>query len=53
MTTSPLLITGGTGTLGSLVLSRLRAGENLTLEGVAVGKRTWEDFLAERLRSGV
>jgi uncharacterized protein YbjT (DUF2867 family) len=27
-----------------------RAGENLSLEGVAVGKRTWEDFLAERLR---
>lgn len=26
-----------------------RAGENLTLEGAAVGKRTWEDFLAERL----
>ena len=27
-----------------------RAGENLSLEGTAVGKRTWEDFLAERLR---
>jgi uncharacterized protein YbjT (DUF2867 family) len=27
-----------------------RAGENLSLEGSAVGKRTWEDFLAERLR---
>jgi hypothetical protein len=27
-----------------------RAGENLTLDGAAVGKRTWEDFLAERLR---
>ena len=27
-----------------------RAGENLTLEGATVGKRTWEDFLAERLR---
>ncbi|MDT5026014.1 MAG: hypothetical protein QOE61_2440 [Micromonosporaceae bacterium] len=27
-----------------------RAGENLSLEGAAVGKRTWEDFLAERLR---
>jgi uncharacterized protein YbjT (DUF2867 family) len=27
-----------------------RAGKNLSLEGAAVGKRTWEDFLAERLR---
>jgi uncharacterized protein YbjT (DUF2867 family) len=27
-----------------------RAGENLTLDGADVGKRTWEDFLAERLR---
>jgi hypothetical protein len=27
-----------------------RAGETLSLEGAAVGKRTWEDFLAERLR---
>ncbi|WP_116213274.1 SDR family oxidoreductase [Streptomyces olivoreticuli] len=27
-----------------------RAGENLSLEGAAVGERTWEDFLAERLR---
>ena len=26
-----------------------RAGENLSLEGAAVGKRTWEDFLAERV----
>ena len=26
-----------------------RAGENLTLEGAALGARTWEDFLAERL----
>lgn len=26
-----------------------RAGSNLTLEGGDVGKRTWEDFLAERL----
>lgn len=26
-----------------------RAGENLTLEGAVVGKRTWEDFLAERV----
>jgi uncharacterized protein YbjT (DUF2867 family) len=26
-----------------------RAGENLALEGAAVGQRTWEDFLAERL----
>jgi uncharacterized protein YbjT (DUF2867 family) len=25
-----------------------RAGENLALEGAAVGKLTWEDFLAER-----
>lgn len=27
-----------------------QAGENLSVEGAAVGKRTWEDFLAERLR---
>lgn len=27
-----------------------RAGENLILDGADVGKRTWEDFLAERLR---
>jgi uncharacterized protein YbjT (DUF2867 family) len=27
-----------------------RAGENLSLDGAAVGERTWEDFLAERLR---
>jgi uncharacterized protein YbjT (DUF2867 family) len=26
-----------------------RAGENLSLDGVDLGKRTWEDFLAERL----
>lgn len=26
-----------------------RAGANLSLTGAAVGKRTWEDFLAERL----
>jgi uncharacterized protein YbjT (DUF2867 family) len=26
------------------------AGENLSLEGADVGKRTWEDFLIERLR---
>lgn len=29
-----------------------RAGENLSLEGATVGKRTWEDFLAERLPPG-
>jgi uncharacterized protein YbjT (DUF2867 family) len=29
-----------------------RAGENLSLEGTAVGRLTWEDFLAERLRPG-
>jgi uncharacterized protein YbjT (DUF2867 family) len=29
-----------------------RAGENLSLDGAAAGKRTWEDFLAERLRPG-
>jgi uncharacterized protein YbjT (DUF2867 family) len=29
-----------------------RAGENLSLEGAWVGKRTWEDFLAERSRAG-
>jgi uncharacterized protein YbjT (DUF2867 family) len=27
-----------------------RAGENLSREGASVGRRTWEDFLAERLR---
>jgi uncharacterized protein YbjT (DUF2867 family) len=27
-----------------------RAGENLSREGASVGQRTWEDFLAERLR---
>jgi uncharacterized protein YbjT (DUF2867 family) len=27
-----------------------RAGENLALEGADLGKRTWEDFLSERLR---
>ncbi|WP_433370710.1 SDR family oxidoreductase [Streptosporangium sp. CA-115845] len=27
-----------------------RAGENLSLEGATVGRRTWEDFLAERVR---
>lgn len=27
-----------------------RAGANLSLEGTSVGTRTWEDFLAERLR---
>lgn len=27
-----------------------RAGENLALEGGTEGKRTWEDFLAERVR---
>ncbi|WP_405677245.1 NAD(P)H-binding protein [Streptomyces sp. NBC_01511] len=26
-----------------------RAGENLTLDGADLGKRTWEDFLAERV----
>jgi hypothetical protein len=26
-----------------------RAGENLALAGATVGKRTWEEFLAERL----
>ncbi|MFC6019825.1 SDR family oxidoreductase [Plantactinospora solaniradicis] len=29
-----------------------RAGENLSLDGATVGKRTWEDFLAERVRPG-
>lgn len=29
-----------------------RSGENLSLEEAAVGKRTWEDFLAERLGPG-
>jgi uncharacterized protein YbjT (DUF2867 family) len=26
-----------------------RAGDNLTLDGATVGRRTWEEFLAERL----
>jgi len=26
-----------------------RASENLSLEGAAVGKRTWEDFLPQRI----
>jgi uncharacterized protein YbjT (DUF2867 family) len=26
-----------------------RAGDNLTLDGAEIGKRTWEDFLAERV----
>jgi uncharacterized protein YbjT (DUF2867 family) len=30
-----------------------RAGENLSVERAAVGKRTWEDFLAGRLRQAV
>jgi uncharacterized protein YbjT (DUF2867 family) len=30
-----------------------RAGENLSLERVAAGKRTWEDFLAERVGTHV
>jgi uncharacterized protein YbjT (DUF2867 family) len=29
-----------------------RAGANLSLEGAEVGKRTWEDFLAERVSPG-
>jgi uncharacterized protein YbjT (DUF2867 family) len=29
-----------------------RSGANLTLEGAVVGRRTWADFLAERLRDG-
>ncbi|MCI3272703.1 SDR family oxidoreductase [Streptomyces cylindrosporus] len=29
-----------------------RAGENLTVEGADLGKRTWEEFLAERVGSG-
>lgn len=28
-----------------------RAGENLTLDGAAVGRRTWEDFLVERVEA--
>nr|AEE65477.1 NAD-dependent epimerase/dehydratase [uncultured bacterium BAC AB649/1850] len=27
-----------------------RNGDNLTLDGATIGKRTWEDFLAEKLR---
>jgi uncharacterized protein YbjT (DUF2867 family) len=27
-----------------------RNGDNLTLEGATIGKRTWEEFLAEKLR---
>jgi len=29
-----------------------RSGANLTLEGAVVGRRTWVDFLTERLRDG-
>jgi uncharacterized protein YbjT (DUF2867 family) len=28
-----------------------RAGDNLSLDGVTLGTRSWEDFLAERLRA--
>jgi hypothetical protein len=28
-----------------------RAGENLSLDGIDVGQRTWEDFLEERARA--
>ena len=28
-----------------------RTGQNLSLDGAAFGKRTWEDFLAERIRT--
>jgi hypothetical protein len=30
-----------------------RAGENLALEGVVEGVRTWEEFLAERVSAPV
>ncbi|MFL6054843.1 MAG: NAD-dependent epimerase/dehydratase family protein, partial [Actinoallomurus sp.] len=29
-----------------------RAGENLSIEGADLGKRTWEDYLTERLPDG-
>lgn len=40
--TVPLRIPGRAG-------RAYRAGENLSLEGAALGTRTWEDFLTERL----
>ena len=50
------LVTGGTGTLGRLVVPQLAAravrdGANLAPGSAvnrAVGRRTWEEFLAER-----
>ena len=52
---SPIPVTGGTGTLGRLVVARLRpralrASANLAPEW-AVGRRTWEDFLTARVGS--
>jgi uncharacterized protein YbjT (DUF2867 family) len=32
--------------------SAYRAGDNLTLRGATIGRRTWEDFLAERVPPG-
>ncbi|MDN5856036.1 MAG: NAD-dependent epimerase/dehydratase family protein, partial [Actinomycetia bacterium] len=29
-----------------------RSGTNLTLHGAGIGKRTWEDFLAEQVDTG-
>ncbi|HEX5585496.1 hypothetical protein [Gaiella sp.] len=62
MAKAPILVTGGTGTLGRLVVPRLllplpipgkaaravRAGANLAPDS-AVGRRTWQDFLGERV----
>jgi len=39
-TDGPILVTGGTGTLGRQVVGRIRE---------AVGRVTWEEFLAERV----
>ena len=46
--TSLILVTGGTGTLGKLVVPRLReSGANLGNERGG-GHVTWEEFLAAR-----
>jgi uncharacterized protein YbjT (DUF2867 family) len=47
-----ILVTGGTGTLGRLVVPLLReavrSGANLAPDRAA-GGRTWEEFLADRV----
>jgi uncharacterized protein YbjT (DUF2867 family) len=50
--TPPILVTGGTGTLGGHVVALLRTaghdGANLSRGGAEFGLRTWDEFLAER-----